>query len=279
MTIVSFLPIRINYWIGEKLGSLLYWAIPNIRKRTIDNLSNAFPEKGIREIKKIAKNTYRNFGKRVVEFMFLKRIKGEIMGSCEIIGLENFKEVLESKRGAVILTAHIGSWHVMGLIISSRVSCLYNIIRLQKNKLVGMLIKKQLEDLGMEVIMEYDLKGTINALRDGKLVEFLWDQDAGSKGIFCEFFKRPASTSPGPIILAVRTHTPIFFIIDICEDNRHKIIIEKPITPSSRNREEIANIAQRLTNSLEGYIKKYPDQWLWLHNRWATKKGCKQNLV
>lgn len=268
--IVSFFPMRINYWIGEMLGNMLFFCLPKIRKRTIDNLCNAFPDKGKQEIKEIAKNTYRNFGKRIIEFMFLPRIKGEIIGSTEIIGLENLEESLKEKKGGVILTCHIGSWHIMGLVISSRLAPIYNIIRLQRNKMVGMLIKKQLQNLGMEVIMEYDLKGTIDALRSGKLVEFLWDQDAGSKGIFCEFFKRPASTSPGPIILAMRTNTPIFFIIDVYENNKHKVIIKKPIYPNSKKREEIADIAQTLTSYLEGYIRKYPDQWLWLHNRWAT---------
>ncbi len=270
--IVSFLPLRINYWLGERLGDILYLFLPKIRRRAIDNLNNAFPDKSNAEIFTIAKNTYRNFGKRMVEFIFLPRIAEEIISSTEIKGLEYLEES-KGKKGGVILTAHIGSWHVMGLVLSRKISPLYNIIRLQRNKIVGMLIKKQLHVLGMEVIMEKDLKETINSLRNGKFVEFLWDQDAGERGIFCKFFKKPASTSPGPIILAMRTNTPIFFIIDVVENKRHKIIIEKPIYPTRQKnqKEEITNISQTFSKCLEGYIRKYPDQWLWLHNRWATK--------
>ncbi|MEW6102743.1 MAG: hypothetical protein AB1630_02805 [bacterium] len=264
--ILSFLPKEIDYWIGGVLGNILYLCLPKIRNRAINNLNNAFSDKDKNWIKKIAKNTYRNFGKRIIEFIILPKIKDEIISTTEISGLEYLEEI---KKGGVILTAHIGSWHVMGVVLSKKVSTLYNIIRLQRNKMVGLLIKRQLEILGMEVIMESDLKGTISALRRGKLVEFLWDQDAGKSGIFCEFFKRPASTSPGPIILSIRTNTPIFFIIDVLENNKHKVIIEKPIYPLRK--EKIENIAQTLTEYLEGYIRKYPDQWLWLHNRWETK--------
>ncbi|MEW6007872.1 MAG: hypothetical protein AB1595_07000 [bacterium] len=274
MGIISCLPLRIDYLLGEKLGDILYLCLPKIRKRAMDNLNNAFPEKSNNEIKKIAKNTYRNFGKRIIEFIILPQIKDEIISSTEVIGLEYLEEIKDKKMGAVILTAHMGSWPVMGITLSKKISPLYNIIRLQRNKMVGLLIKRQLEILGMKVIMEQDLKGTISALREGKLVEFLWDQDAGKNGIFCEFFKRPASTSPGPIILSMRTNTPIFFIIDVFENNRHKVIIEKPIYPkrTKNSKEEIANMAEELTRYLECHIRKYPDQWFWLHNRWATKK-------
>jgi KDO2-lipid IV(A) lauroyltransferase len=104
------------------------------------------------------------------------------------------------------------------------------------------------------------------------------DQDGGKKGIFINFFDRPASTIPSPVVFSMRSGAVLIPLFDIRQkDNHHQVIIEpayKLITTSNIKDDIIKNTAI-LTKKLETYIRQYPDQWLWLHNRWATKPACK----
>ena len=116
---------------------------------------------------------------------------------------------------------------------------------------------------------------TLSALRANELIFFPMDQNFGTGGIFVDFFGMKAATATGPVIFARRTKASILpiFIIRNKKDNSSKIIIEAPldIEELSDNKEAIQRTVQKITNIIEGYIRKYPEQWGWIHRRWKSR--------
>jgi len=117
---------------------------------------------------------------------------------------------------------------------------------------------------------------TIQALRNNELIFIPIDQNFGTGGVFVNFFGRQAATASGPVVLAQRTKAALVccFIIRQ-EDNRHKIIFEPEMELKEGNnpQETILINVQRLTDTIESYIRKYPAEWGWIHRRWKSRPG------
>ncbi|MEW5766015.1 MAG: lysophospholipid acyltransferase family protein [bacterium] len=274
---IRILPLKAGYWLGERLGDLTYFLLPHYRKRTLDNLKTAFqtqlPSQGIEEI---ARQTYRNLGKNLIEFIHLPQFVEEGLGSRIIIeGWSHLEAARARGRGIIILMAHFGNWELIGSALPLKGCPLSTVVRRQKNKLTEDLIEAQRKKIGLTTISMKRASGEVlRRLKRGETVAMLADQDGGKGGVFVSFFDKPASTPPGPVIFAMRTGADILplFVIRL-PDNRHRIIIEKPyplIQAGDRKQDILANVAS-LSKKLEEYIRRYPDQWFWLHNRWATR--------
>jgi KDO2-lipid IV(A) lauroyltransferase len=126
-------------------------------------------------------------------------------------------------------------------------------------------------------------KKILKVLKDGGVLGILADQDMDSvDGVFVDFFGRSAYTPTAPVKLGMVTGAdllPAFMIRK--KDNTFKLMIEKPIEiPEEKGTDEdVKRYTQAWTDVLEKYIKKYPDQWVWLHPRWKTRPTAKEKLV
>ena len=105
---------------------------------------------------------------------------------------------------------------------------------------------------------------------------FFADQNAGPEGYIRQFFwgRKSASAARGPVTLALKTGAPLLFSLSIRQlDDRHRVYISPPIhpDPSDDFERDVETYTTQMLNHLEVYIHKYPEQWLWLHNRWKTQ--------
>jgi KDO2-lipid IV(A) lauroyltransferase len=121
----------------------------------------------------------------------------------------------------------------------------------------------------------------VRHLRSGGVLAMIADQDSTrSRGIFVDFFGRPAYTPAGPAYLARRTGIPMLPLVIVREpdDPRlHKILIDEPIRPDPQLDEEtdVQRMTQAYTRVMEGWIRQYPSQWVWVHDRWRHQPGQK----
>jgi Kdo2-lipid IVA lauroyltransferase/acyltransferase len=115
-------------------------------------------------------------------------------------------------------------------------------------------------------------RGVIKAVRAGRMVAMLSDQDAGSDGVIVQFLGRPASTPKGPAAFSLKTGAPLVCGFIIREGLRQKIVIETPLeTPLTGDKDEnIRRLTQAYTSILEKYVSLYPDHWFWPHRRWKS---------
>ncbi|MEW6096231.1 MAG: lysophospholipid acyltransferase family protein [bacterium] len=275
--IVILLPWKVNYWLANRLGELSYIFLAKRRRLTIDNLTQSFKDQyNKKEIKYIAINTFRNFGKSMIEFISLAKInKDNVDNFVTIKGLENLDEAKKRGKGIIILSGHLGNWELMAKALILKGYPLNIMVRRQKNILVEGLIEEKRDESKVKTLShKIAPREILQLLKNNEIIGMIADQDGGEKGVFIDFFGRPASTIPSPVVFTMRSGADLIPIFDIRQkNNHHLIIIESPyqLISTSDIKKDVVDNTQVLTKMLESYIQQYPDQWFWLHNRWATK--------
>ncbi len=278
ISLLNFLPRNSAIALGGVLGKLSYFLIAKARRKTQANLKLAFG-KAISEkhLKEIACRVFVNLGKNVADAVRLKKMKWEDVGKItEIEGLEYFDQAYQAGKGVIGFTGHVSNFELMAAYFSLRGYKLSVIGREVYDPRLDRLLVKNRESVGLKNIpTSAGVKPLLKVLRSGEFLGILADQDSSRvRGIFINFFGRPARTPVGPVLLAYKTSSPIvpMAIIRI-ENNRYRIIVKPQVELAfSDNREkDVADTLQKCTDALESIIREYPDQWLWMHDRWRSK--------
>jgi KDO2-lipid IV(A) lauroyltransferase len=273
--------------LGTWLGDTIYKTVKRRRNIALKNLKMTLgKEKTDEELKQIARCSFQNMGKTLVEFLMIPRYSmEELLKFITIENREHFQKATADGGGIIAVSAHIGNWE---LILQAMV--LYDkhitaIAQKFKNHSLDNLVNSYRTWHGGHVVeKEISVWETLRALQKGGCVAILGDQDAGENGVFINFLGIPASVSRGPIMFALRTGAAVLNMFDIRQKNdKHVIKISKPIKieVSGDLEKDIAVNTAKLTESLEKLIRQYPSQWLWMHNRWKTRPGaisCNRNV-
>ena len=278
ISLLNFLPRSTAISIGGFLGKLAYFLIGDARRRTLSNLSLAFgKEIDETKLRKLACQVFENLGKNVVDVVRLKKMRwGDIEKIAEIEGLEHFDRAYRAGKGVIGFTGHIGNFELMAAYFSLRGYKLSVIGRELYDPRLDRLLIENREGVGLENIpSSAGVKPILKALRAGKFLGVLADQDSSRvRGIFVNFFSRPARTPAAPALLAYKTGSPIVPMAIVRKNkNRYKIVVKPPIelTFSEDREKDIIDVTQKCTKILESIIRDHPDQWLWMHDRWKSK--------
>lgn len=276
--ILNLLPRKSSISLGRFLGKLAYFIIADARRRTQNNLKIAFgEEKNQRELKKLALDVFENVGKNVADAVRLKNMKWEeIERITKIEGLEYFDNACKMGKGVIAVTGHIGNFELLGAYLSLKGYKVSVIGRELYDPRLDALLVKSRESVGLENIPSTaSIKQVIKVLRSGRTLGVLADQDSSRvRGVFVNFFGRPARTPVGPVLLAYKTQSPIVPMAIVRDENdKYKIIVKEPIelTFSKDTEKNISETMQKCTKILESIIREYPSQWLWMHDRWKSK--------
>jgi Kdo2-lipid IVA lauroyltransferase/acyltransferase len=273
----QIIPISLALFIGRRLGDFVYSILRIRRKVVIQNLTMVFGnDKTKAEIKHIAKLTYRNFGMTLMEFIRLPILTPEYIRKYTTFeGQEYLDSVLAQNRGVIVMTGHFNNWELLGAAHTFSNYKLTVYARKLRNTVVNDLVNRNRTKIRMNIISKpLATREIIKALKANHIVAFLIDQDARSHGIFVDFLGKSASTFRGPAAFAVRTRTPILRMFMSREHQAYHIVhIEPPLIPNpdANEEEEILRLTQLVTNTLETYIRRYPDQYFWFHKRWKTQ--------
>lgn len=273
--VLNLIPRRIALLFGDAIGILAFSVFRLRRKVALNNLENSL---GVsytgRDYRKIAARAYRNFGRGMIEYGLFPSLKRKRLDRfLSISGEDNLKEIASWNRGAVLVTGHFGSWELMGAFLASRGWPVDYLVGEQHNLLVNRLMNDHRRLFGIGLIdMGVAARGVIKAIRGGRMVCMLSDQDAGSDGVVVQFLGRPASTPKGPAAFALKTGAPLACGFIIRDGYRQKVTIEAPFDfkPSGNKDRDIKDLTQKYTELLEEYIRKYPDHWFWPHRRWKS---------
>ncbi len=274
--IFSLIPISVSLWIARRAGTLAFAVNRKRRVIAYANLKAAFAgEKSPHELRLLTKKVYQNLIQTVVEILNLTKLDKEYKAKyVNIVNVERLHNGAKSKRGVILLTAHFGDWELSSLVSALIGYPLLVLAREQKMGRVNELLNRLRESKGCKVIRKgFSMKNIVRALKERNVVGILSDQDAGKNGVFVEFFGRPASCHVGPMEMAKRTDSIIIpnFIIRR-RGPYHDIVIEEPVDfrMSPGGEDDVIKALQKFTALLESYIRRYPEQWLWLHKRWKS---------
>lgn len=278
ISLLNLLPRDIAISVGATLGRLAYLLIRDARYRTQRNLVVAFGNQlDDRYIRKLARRVFENVGKNTADAVRLKKLRWEdVERITEIEGLEYFDEAYRAGKGVIGFTGHIGNFELMAAYFSLKGYKLSVIGREVYDPRLDRLLVENRESVGLENIpTSAGVKPILKVLRAGKFLGVLADQDSSRvRGVFVDFFGRKARTPVGPVLLAYKTGSPIIPMAIVRKGgNRYKIIVKPQVELAfSEDREkDILDVTQRCTDVLESIIREYPDQWLWMHDRWRSK--------
>lgn len=253
----------------------LVWAL-GIRKRvTLSNLARALPEKSDAERLRIARGAYESMALGMVEALAGVRVDPSQLDA--MVELENWgvlQSAIDTGTGVLVATAHFGNWEVLGEVMARRGVRLAAVVKPLKGALNQKLVQAR-EAAGLTLILARGaLKGTLKALADGYTVAMLVDQVLPKKhGVFVPFFGLPACTNPSLSVAAQRTGAPVFVAMGAREGEKLKVFVEGPFPlPDTGDRDrDVREHTAQITAVIEKYIRRYPDQWLWLHRRWKVQ--------
>jgi KDO2-lipid IV(A) lauroyltransferase len=272
------LPRTIAFRIGEWVGELLYWVMRRRRAIGYKNLNIAFGNQlSEQEKQHILRLTFKNLGKSLVEVIhFPKMSKGYLREKVHIVGQENYLAAMREGKGLIFLTAHIGNWEMSSHVWSAVGYPLRIVVRPLDNQFLDRVTTRLRTIHGNKLLTRRNgLKQIISALKNKEAVGILIDQNTlRSKGIFVDFFGKPACTTPVIAILALRYDVPVIptFIIRTGFDT-HTLYIgpEIDIRRTGDPQKDIEVNIANFNGIIEDFIRQYPEQWFWIHNRWKNQ--------
>ncbi len=277
---MRLLPRRARLAIGRAVGNAVFNLDTKHQAVTLTNLERAFGEtKTAEERYAIARGTYRHFGAMFFELLsFGKPSQERLERIVEFEGIENYERAREAGRGVLLIAAHFGNWEVHALAHGYRLGPMAVVARLQDNPLFNRWLEEIRLISGNTVLYKQRaLARMMRLLKDGETVAVLIDQNVGREdGVFVEFFGRLAATTPVASWLAYKTGAAMVPVFTLpLADGRYRLIYEKPIDrqlySGTDRRQAVQNLTQECARVLEGYVRRNPEYWLWLHRRWKTR--------
>ena len=271
------IPPRAASRIGAGTGTLVRLLSPRHRRIVMTNLRIAFgQEKTEAELARIAAACYQHLGRCLVEFVRLPGMSSEeVRRVTEMRGSEHLDRALAEGKGGIVLTGHVGNWEMVGARLAADGYPLNVIARAQRDSTLTEYIRRTRETAGMRVFHRGSaVKRCLGALRKNELVGVLLDQNAGSEGVFVDFFGSPASTAPGAAAFALRTGAAVLPTFGWRNpDGTHSVVVSEPVplVRTGDHREDMRVNTARYTKIIENAIRAHPEQWLWLHKRWKSR--------
>ncbi|MFO0705814.1 MAG: lysophospholipid acyltransferase family protein [Nitrospira sp.] len=268
--VLQTLPLSWAIGFGERVCVRLPRIIPKRQALILDNLAKALPELSAEDRARIAEAVWRNLGRTAVEFVRIKDFaRRPIEDLVTVEGREHMERVLRDGTGAILLTAHFTNWELTGSFVQRLFGSMTAIARPVHNPYVDRWVLRKRRLGGMQVIPAQDaVKASLKCLKAKTFVGILIDQSL-STGLSVEFFGRTAATTTLPAILHIRTGAPVLITYTLREGDRFKQVFQPVHFPPVPDEAERILIYTRTINELfEQLIRRYPENWFWVHNRW-----------
>lgn len=274
--IVGFLSHRAVLRLGAGLGWMTGRVIRYRRRLVLETLRQCLPQLNARERVRIADGMYRHFGIMLFECLYFSGRHAADFGKLvDVEGLEHVETVRAHGGGALVLMGHIGNWELMGLAAAGIWSPLNVVVKDLGHTALNTYWRASRERMGLRLLPRDDsVRDCLKALRRREVVALILDQNMRRhRGLFVEFFGRPACTTPGLAYLSAASGTPVLPAYMVRQpDGRHRLRILAPLDPPpDRDEATLRAHTQRYTTILEGIIRAHPDQWTWIHKRWKTQ--------
>ena len=271
---VRLLPRRWSLVLGSGLGRLCHGLFFKRRHLAEDNMHRAMPELDSRDIRTKVHEMFKHLGIVSMDLLNLKKLHAEpdISRYFEIDGLDQLRRAYDDGKGVLLVTAHLGFWEAGTIFLPKLGFPTAFIAKRMKNPRMDEFLMRTREMSGGEIIdARRGARRIVKALHEGKVVCVLPDQD-NRDGEVINFFGRPARTTTMVAQLALKTGAPIVHGFTLrTPDNRYYNWIEKPISAESFTGPDAATrLTEHINRVIETAIRRQPEQWFWLHNRWRV---------
>ena len=283
--LLSTLPRSVAHILGKAIGRLAFVTFGRLRATGLRNLEIAFPERSKAERMVILERLYRNLGHQLTEFCQMSSYTPESARNLiRYEGLDNYLRAQERGNGVLVLTGHLGAWELSSFYHSLMGFPMSLVIRRLDNPLVDAFVNRIRCLHGNRVIHKDDFaRGLLASMHAGDTVGILMDTNmTPPQGVFVPFFGRMAATASGLARVALKTGASVIPGFLLWEKAEQQYVLHfgpeiALIETGDAEADAVTNTAN-LTAILESYIRKYPDQWLWMHRRWKTRPAGERGI-
>jgi KDO2-lipid IV(A) lauroyltransferase len=281
--LVRVLPHAAVRALGGAIGFTFYAVDRGHRRLAIQNLQTAFPSRSARECRRLARRTFKHFGRLLTVLLKFSTMPPDRMRArVAFDGLERVEDALAQGRGVLLFTGHFGYWELNALVHALELPPLAVLARALDNPYLNRLLERVRTATGNSVIYRRGaVRRVLRTLGSNGTVALLIDQHIqSSDAVVVDFFNRPAATTSALAAIAVRTGAPVIPVFALpLEDGRYRMVYEHPVPPpGSDEPDALREFTQRCTDVLEMYVRRYPDLWLWMHRRWRDEQPEIDNL-
>ena len=273
--LVRCLPYDALLFVGKILGNIYYLIIKKQRQRAIKQMMPAL-NISESEAKKLVRASFVNLARNMLDILYMPKLTPENIDEyVEIENIDRIEKAIGEGHGVVVVTGHVGTWEWMSGSVALKGYPVTAIAKMQPNAEYS----RALDDLRATVHVEIFTRGTSEllsagrALKKGKILGFLADQDGGPGGAFIDFLGRTASTPMGAAVFARKFGSPVLPMFIIRQPNgRHKVVVHEIMhyEDSGNVDEDLLKLTIDITKIIENVVREYPTQWLWFQKRWNT---------
>jgi len=277
LSVIGALPFRQSIRLGRFFGLIAYLVARELRRTGEINLKLAFPEKTSEERRQLLKGCFESLGRALGVFSHFADPPESILSVLEPSGIEHLDQVKESGRGAILFTAHLGAWELTSYGLSLLGHPISFLVRPIDNPKIEQMVDRYRTRTGNKTLDKFSAaRSMVKTLRSGEFLGLLIDLNAlEDEAIFVNFFGVPASTNFMTAKLALRSDVPIIPVFAPWDKTRQKFLLQvnEPVElkRSGDDEADVRELTTRLTQHFEDQIRRYPDQWLWIHKRWKTR--------
>jgi Kdo2-lipid IVA lauroyltransferase/acyltransferase len=283
--VLGILPRPLSRAFAITLAQTFYLLHVRLRRVGMRNLELAFPEKSVSERKRILRGVFTSLGRQLAEVCQFPKYTPENVDEVVVYdGLDNFQEAYARGKGVLFVTAHFGAWELSAFAHSLHGHWLHVVMRPMDNAYLDHLIQSYRTMHGNKTVGKDDfVRGLLGAMKCGETVGILMDTNmTPPQGVFVNFFGIPACTASGLARIALRTDAAVVPGFTIWDQDLGKYRLRfdpalELVRTGDLEADIIAN-TQAFTSVIEQYVRKYPDQWLWVHRRWKTRPEGQPSL-
>jgi KDO2-lipid IV(A) lauroyltransferase len=264
--------------IGAIVGALAYRILPRLRGVGSKNLEIAFPEWSGEQRQEVLRRLYRNLGWQMAEFCQMPSYTPENTHAfLRYDGLERYLAARDKGKGVLIVTGHLGAWELSSFYHSLMGYPMSMVIRRLDNAKVDQLVNGIRCLHGNRVLHKDDFaRGLLGAMRQGETVGILMDTNmTPPQGVFVPYFGRLACTASGLARVALKTGAAVLPGFMLWEESEQRYVLhfgeEIVFERTGDDEADAVTNTAKCTAAIEAYVRRYPDQWLWVHRRWKTR--------
>ncbi len=262
---------------GRALGWLIWSCVPCRRKLAVRNISSHLhiPE---REAERICRASFLNTGQSFFEILLTDRFPLDNR-MLTYDTAELFEKLCTCRRPIVAVTAHFGAWELQASLLGLAFKDgrpRQVIVRQYGSEAVNSFIKSHREATGAQMIGHRNaIPSVLRALRQNGIAAFLVDHNTKKEeAVFLPFLGEEAAVNVGPALLAVRTKALVWPLVLSRVGKNYVYHLQEPLDTAQldgTSEERIMKTARFYTEAMEKFIRKEPEQWFWMHDRWKTK--------
>lgn len=278
--IVCLLPWSLCRKIDRLIAEIIYPFVPARRKKmSRENIMRCLNVNET-EAERISKASTIQFGSILFEVLRFPVLKDNMKSHVKIEGLHYLTDYINSPnregKGAVIATCHSDNWELMGGAFAQYGISLVGVAKKQKSTGMDRFINEYRTLIGMHITYKSGVREMYQMLAQGWFIGLIMDQDTSRQdGVIVKFFDEPTNYVTGAASMSRFKNVPIFpAFMHRNEDGTHTLIVQPAIytNKTKDKREDIKQTTQQMASLIEDHIRKYPEQWFWLHDRWKSMR-------